>query len=128
MRDLAAAADIPVSGTAADMASEKAEAAHRTADEELQRLENTLNADEAAAATDPVAGKSVELAGSSWRSLLRLEQQPEMAAGDLASKEEAAEGSFNASTPPEQEEAALPVSVDCRDVHRLAPSMVPDAS
>ena len=110
MQDLAAAADFPVPGMAAHAPSEKAQTAHRTGNEELQDHENRLDADKAAVPTAPVADSSAGLEGSSWRSLLRLDEQSEMAAGDIASKEEAAVGSPNASTPPEQEEAAWPVS------------------
>ena len=110
MRDSAAAADTPVPGTAADVASEKAEAARTTTHEELHLDESRLDADEAATATAPAADSRAELAGSSWRSLLRLDQQSELAAGDLTSKEDVAQGSRTASTLPEQEATALPVS------------------
>ena len=133
MLDLVAAADIPESGMAADAPSEKAQAAHKTGNEELQHHENRLGADKAAVSTAPVADSSAGLEGSSWRSLLRLDQQSDMAAGDIASKEEAAVGSSIASTPPEQEEAAWPVSCcqllskqwrpsDCHEMCRQAPS------
>ena len=107
MRDFAAAADVPVPGTAAGATSEKAETAHKTADDEPQHHENKLEAEEAAVAPAPVADTTAKLAESSWRSLLRLDQQSD---GNIVSTEKAAEGRPTASTLLEQDKAALPVS------------------